>query len=100
MTSPAAAAAYELARRNGVLDMWLVARTHREVRYKCRCVLGRLCDPRWCSCAGRVDLDSAPPRCCARVNTPAVVAAAIVAAEVKKASRRPRKPPADVTEKT
>lgn len=67
---------YDLAKSNSLLGFWLIAKTPVNRRYPCRCRRKKECDPRWCPCAGRVDLDGLPTHCCAPVNTPAVAAAA------------------------
>lgn len=60
-------------------DRWLSYATRGGVvmltePYPCKCQ-GR-CDPNWCECAGRRDLQQVPQRCCAWTNTPEVVARA------------------------
>lgn len=95
VTEREAAAAHSAARAAGLLDRWLIAGTHRESTYPCRCVLGRRCSPVTCWCAGRVDLDALPARCCARKNTPAVTATAKAAADLRTQKRRGRKLPAN-----
>lgn len=67
---------YDLAAQNGLLGIWIVARTPADRKYPCRCELGRKCSPQWCWCSGRVDLHQVPAHCCAHTNTPAVAAAA------------------------
>jgi hypothetical protein len=55
-------------------DFWLRAQATTARPYPCRCDRG--CDPNWCECAGRVDLHAVPSSCCAKRNTPEVVARA------------------------
>lgn len=66
----------DLAQEAGLVGIWLIARKPIGRRYPCRCRLGKTCDPKWCWCSGRVDVDDAPAHCCARINMPAVAAAA------------------------
>lgn len=56
---------------------WLVASSRRgHVRtddpYPCQCSKSaKGCNPRFCYCAGRTDLDNAPSTCCAHKHPPA-----------------------------
>lgn len=68
--------AYDLAVRNGHVGTWAIAGTAVDRPYPCRCTLGRRCNPRFCTCSGRVDLDHVPAHCCSRYNTPEVAAKA------------------------
>ena len=54
--------------------VWIIAGTPLNQPYPCRCDerRGGTCSPRWCPCAGRVDLHQVPPTCCAHYNTPEV----------------------------
>lgn len=62
------------------LNTWLGAGTSLFQPYPCRCEEGRgwrdACSPKWCFCAGRVDVWNFAPECCAWVHTPAVAARA------------------------
>lgn len=73
-------------------DVWLVAGTSIFDPYPCRCrrtiegprdswrggteFMGADCNPKYCPCSGRTDLEGMPASCCRRVHTPAVAAAA------------------------
>jgi len=53
---------YWTARRG----IWLITHTPVTATYPCRCKATSRCDPRWCPCAGRVDVETMPTICCAR----------------------------------
>ena len=74
-------------------NTWIIAGTSVFERYPCRCrfpvegsrrdtwrggteFIGADCNPKFCPCSGRTDYDGLRAGCCARVNTPAVAAAA------------------------
>lgn len=56
--------------------LWLRANTPLRDPYPCLCSKARACNPRFCACAGRLDLDRVPAACCAHVNGPEVAALA------------------------
>jgi hypothetical protein len=56
--------------------VWLIARTPTDQPYPCRCSASGRCNPRYCPCAGRLDLDNVSANCCAHHNTSEVAAAA------------------------
>lgn len=59
-------------------DRFLVANVPADQPYPCRCEGWRPCDPNWCECAGRTDLENLPSTCCARTpnGTPRAAAKA------------------------
>jgi hypothetical protein len=78
--------------RTAPMNVWLIAGTSAFEPYPCRCrsvqegrwdswrggteFMGADCNPKYCPCSGRTDLDQAPASCCRWVNTPAAAAAA------------------------
>lgn len=68
--------------------VWAIAGTPTSAPYPCRCSQAGRCSPRWCGCAGRLDLDDVPRSCCAHYNTPAAAAAAHAAAQAAAPWRR------------
>jgi hypothetical protein len=68
--------AAEEAIRRAPKNLWRRANTPTAQPYPCLCSRARACNPRFCACAGRLDLDQVPERCCAHTNTPEVAALA------------------------
>ena len=69
------------------MSRWLIAGTDTEQRYPCRCKPAGNCDPAWCECAGRADVEATPAACCSRRYGPADVTAARRAAETRRQAR-------------
>lgn len=45
---------------------WLIAGTPTDEPYPCRCSTAGRCNPRYCPCHGRTDVETMPTICCGR----------------------------------
>lgn len=45
---------------------WLIAQTPTTAPYPCRCRATSRCDPQWCPCNDRTDIETMPTICCGR----------------------------------
>jgi hypothetical protein len=48
------------------IGVWLVAGTPLDATYPCRCATTKRCNPSYCSCLGRTDIETMPDVCCAK----------------------------------
>lgn len=69
------------------MPRWLVAGTDVGDRYPCLC-RKRGCDPVYCPCAGRPDVDDMPAMCCSHRYTVEQVAAARRADSARRTAAR------------